>query len=134
MRIDEVTINQLTAKSGRLGYDADGNGSVFPLDGLRTVVVIRTKLLALPFHHFQQYIVRRDEVAEQGVREGVVGSEVQLEQGVFSRRTSPERPVNGRLAAEGVDRLANRLGANISGILYGVEVGSWELMSWGKFL
>ena len=68
------------------------------------------------------------------MREGVVRSEVQLEKRVFSGRTSPERPVYGRLAAEGVDRLASRLGANISGILYGVEVGHWELMSWGTFL
>ena len=103
----------------------------------RTTAVAVTRMtepLVLPLHHSRQYVVRRDEIAQQGMREGVVRSEVQLKQRVFSRRTSPERPVYGRLAAEGVDRLASRLGANISGILYGVEVGSWELMSWGTFL
>ena len=133
----EAMMRWLTAKSGRLWYNADNNGSVFPRDGLHTIITIigsRRTLLELPLHHSQQYIVRRDEIAQQGMRKWVVRSEVQLEQRIFSRCTPPERSVYGRLAAEGVDRFADGLRANVSGILYGVEVGSWEFMSRGTFL
>lgn len=68
------------------------------------------------------------------MRKWVVRSEVQLEEGIFLWRVPPERPVYGRLAAEAVDRFADRLGANVAGILYGVEVGGWELMSRCTFL
>ena len=68
------------------------------------------------------------------MRKWVVVSEVQLEEGVFLWRVSPERAVYGRLAAEAVDRFADRLGANVSGVLYGVEVGRGELMSRCTFL
>ena len=68
------------------------------------------------------------------MRKWVVGSEVQLEEGILLRRVSPERPLYGRLAAEGVDRFADGLGANVSGIFYGVEVGGWELTRRCTFL
>jgi len=68
------------------------------------------------------------------MRKRVVGSEVQLEEGILLRRVSPERPLYGRLAAEGVDRFADGLGANVSGILYGVEMGGWELTRRCTFL
>jgi hypothetical protein len=52
----------LTAKSSRLWYYTDGNGSVFP-DCLGTIVV-RTRMLELSLHHSQQYIVRRGEISQ----------------------------------------------------------------------
>ena len=99
-----------------------------------TIVIVGVWALELPLHYLQQDVVRRDEIAREGMRKRVVWPEVQLEQGILLRRASPERSVDGRLSAERVDRLADRLGANVPGILYGVEVGGRERISRRRFL
>ena len=98
------------------------------------VIVVGRRTLEPPLHHSQQYVVRWDEIARQRMRKRVVGSEVQLEERIFLWCVSPECPLYGRLAAEGVDRFADGLGTDVSGILYGVEVGGWELTRRCTFL